>query len=304
MVEIRSYPFVRHLRADAVDHIQYFRKGNRVRSGRGLAFWFRPEGASIMEIPMDDRALPFLVKGQSADYQDMTVQGSVVWRVADPERLGERIDFTVDPTTGHRVAEPLDQVNGAVVDLARQFANAYLKRHGVRDLLEGGTAPLQAAIGSALLADETLAGMGLAIVGVAVADLRPSVELARALQAPTFESLQQQADEASFARRALAVEKERAIAENELGNRIELAARQQELIAREAENQHAEAEAEAAARLIGAEAQAARIRAVDQAKADMERERVAVYADLPPPVLMALAAREFDFGRRIRFDDF
>ena len=55
--------------------------------------------------------------------------------------------------------------------------------------------------------------MGLEVVTVRVADVSPSAELKRALQTPTFERLQQQADEATFERRALAVEKERAIAE-------------------------------------------------------------------------------------------
>lgn len=58
--------------------------------------------------------------------------------------------------------------------------------------------------------------MGLEIVPIRVAALAPNPELSRALQAPTFESLQQKADEATFSRRALAVDAERAIAENEL----------------------------------------------------------------------------------------
>jgi len=47
----------------------------------------------------------------------------------------------------------------------------------------------------------------------------------KAMEAPIRECIQQEADEAAFARRALAVEKERAIKENELKNQIELAKR-------------------------------------------------------------------------------
>ena len=116
------------------------------------------------------------------------------------------------------------------------------------------------------------------------------------------ESLQQQADEATFARRALAVDKERAITENELNNRIELAAREQDLIAREAANDMARAEAEAEALKVHAEAEAGRIRTVDQAAADMEQARMAVYRELPPAVLMGLAARDFA-GKLERIDN-
>src|SRR3546814_20711648 len=78
--------------------------------------------------------------------------------------------------------------------------------------------------------------IGLAIVAVRLNNLAPSSELERALQTPTFEALQQKADEAMFERRALAVDKERAIAENALGNKTDLERREKQLIAEEAGN--------------------------------------------------------------------
>lgn len=293
MAHISRYPFVRHIRADATSHIQYFKDGKRIRSGRGLSFWFLAQGASISEVPLDDRELPFLVKGQSSDYQDLTAQGAIVWRVDEPEKLGERVDFAIDLSSGLHTGLPIDQLNNVLSGLAGQVTAGYLKKLGVRAVLEQGAAPLQDVLLADLAKNPILAKMGLEIVGLNVADVSPSRELARALQAPTFESLQQQADEATFARRALAVEKERAIAENELGNRIELAARQQDLIAREDANARAEAEAKAAAMHISTDAEAARIRTLDQARVDMESARMDIYSDLPPTVLMAMAAQEF-----------
>lgn len=293
MVQIQTYPFIRQLRADASTYIQHFRKGRRVRSGRGLAFWFLPDGASISEMPMDDRELPFILKGQSSDYQDLTVQGTIVWRAENPEQLGERIDFAVDLKLGLHIGQPIDQINNFLIARVRQFTNAYLKQQRVRELLEAGAAPLQETVMNSFADDETMTNMGLALVGISIANIAPSSELERALQAPTFESLQQMADEAIFARRALAVEKERAIAENELRNKIELATRQKELIAREDENARSEAEARAAAMKIDADAKANRIRVVDQARADMKRAGMEVYAEMPPAVLLAMAAQEF-----------
>jgi hypothetical protein len=269
MVQIKNYALVRKLRADTSSHIQQFRKGRQIRSGRGLAFWFMPDGASISEVQMDDRELPFLLKGQSSDYQDLTVQGIIIWRVARPEILSERIDFTIDLANGQHRGQPIDQVNNVLVFLARQFANGYLKQQNVRDLLEGGVAPLQAAVADGFANDASLEGMGLELVNLSIADLASTSELTRALQTPTFESVQQQADEATFARRALAVEKERAIAENELGNKIELATRQKELIAREDANARSEAEALSAAMKIKATAKADQIRVIETANADM-----------------------------------
>lgn len=304
MAQIRRYPFARHIRTEASSHVQYFRRGTLKKSGRGLSFWFDPTRASIAEVPLADRELPFMVKTQSADYQDLAVQGTILWRVEDAERLADRVDFTLDLWTGEPQAKPEDHIRSILTGLAREFADSYLKGLGVRAVLEAGLAPLQAALNAGFAEDPTAADLGLTVFAVRVAALTPTSELARALQAPTFESLQQQADEATFARRALAVEKERAIAENELGNQVELAARRAELIAREDENARSEAEADAAARkiraeaeadakVIGAEAEATRIRAVEQAAAEGEKARMAAIAQLEAPALFALAARDF-----------
>jgi regulator of protease activity HflC (stomatin/prohibitin superfamily) len=293
MAQIQRFPMVRHLRADASSHIQQYRKGTLERSGRGLSFWFIPTGTSLSEIPMDDRSLPFLLKGQSADYQDLTVQGSIEWRALDAEKLGSRIDFTIDLASGQVVGKPIDQINNLLGSLGRRFIASYLNGNSVRAILEAGVEPLQTALRVGFQQDTSVTDMGIEIVGVGVDDVAPTSELARALQAPTFESLQQQADEATFSRRALAVEKERAIAENELSTKIELATQQKQLIAREDENARSQAEAMAASMKIDADAEADRIRTIDQAKADMEKERMSVYADLPPAVLFAMAAQEF-----------
>ena len=304
MAQIKQYPVLTQLRADASSYIQYFRKGQRVRAGRGLAFWFRPDGASITEVPLDDRQMPFILKGQSADFQELTVQGTVVWRVTAPEILGERIDFTIDLRRGLPIAKPVEQIDAVLVGLIRQFAYAYLQGQAVLDLLTAGIAPLQEAVAQALAEDPTLPDMGLQAISVNISNLAPTSELARALQTPTFESLQQQADEATFSRRALAVEKERAIAENELNNQIELAARRKDLIARETANTRSKREADAANRrmdaetqatmlTIQAEAEAQSIRAVELVKAETERARMDVFGDVSPAILLALAAREF-----------
>ena len=55
--------------------------------------------------------------------------------------------------------------------------------------------------------------------------LRPEPEVEKALRTPAREQIQQEADRSTYERRAVAVERERAIAENELQSQIELARR-------------------------------------------------------------------------------
>lgn len=293
MAEIRSYGLLRHLRSEASVHVTHYRRGRKRKAGRGRAFWFRPDGASIAEIPLDDRDMPFLFRGRSKDFQEVTAQGLITWRVADPEGLAERLDFMIDLKTGAYLAEPLDQVATLLTGLARQEALRYLAELPTGELLENGPTPVQACVERGLTSAERLTAMGIEAVSVRLADLAPSAELDRALQTPTFEALQQRADQATFERRALAVEKERAIAENELQNRIELARWERQLIDQEDENARNRATGEAEARQIAAAGEAERVRVVGQARAETEKARMEIYRDLPRDVLLALAAREF-----------
>src|SRR5207253_2862357 len=103
-------------------HVVRWKSGTAVVSGRGLSFWFLPLSTSISEVPVDDREVPFLVQVATADFQSVAVQGVVVWRVADPNRISERIDFSIDLVTGHHREQPLERISGLIVPLARQLA--------------------------------------------------------------------------------------------------------------------------------------------------------------------------------------
>ena len=162
----------------------------------------------------------------------------------------------------------------------------------MHELLDAGIEPLRARLAQGLVGIASLAALGLEIVAIRLAAIAPSTELERALQTPTFEALQQKADQAVFERRALAVEKERAIAENELNNKTELARRENDLIAQEAANARHRAEGNREAMQIAADGEAARIRTIEQARAEMEEMRIAIYRDLSNHVLLGLAARE------------
>jgi regulator of protease activity HflC (stomatin/prohibitin superfamily) len=292
MASIKNLGFLAQLRSDASNHIIRYRKGKIRQSGRGLVFWFVPETASIAELPMDDREMAVFVKGRSQDFQAVAIQGTLTWHVVDPELLATRVDFSLGLGTGTYKSEPIQRIETRLGGLVNQAALQYLAQAPVRALLDAGPEPLRNQLESVLAADPALGEIGIAVTAVRLTNLAPSSELERALQTPTFEALQQKADQATFERRALAVEKERAIAENELANKTELARREMLLITQEAENARNRATGHADAQQVEAAAEAERIRTVESAKAEAEQARMTIYRDLPPAVMLGLAARE------------
>jgi regulator of protease activity HflC (stomatin/prohibitin superfamily) len=314
MADVTRRFFLRHLRGAPTSWVRHHVRGAVRHEGIGQSFWYRPLTAVLSEVPVDDRELPLLFHARTSDFADVTVQATVTYRISAPATAAERLDFSVDPERGEWRGQPLDQVATLLAELAQQPALDRLARLPLTEALTAGLAPVREAVSGALSSDPRLTETGVSVVSARVVAIRPEPDLERALQTPTREAVQHDADRATYARRASAVEQERAIAENELQNKIELARREQQLVEQHGANTRRQAELDAEAALVAAQSQAerARVSAASEAEADRvraeakaagvravglaegaaEAARLAAYRDLPPAVLQALALKE------------
>ncbi|MFI6638345.1 SPFH domain-containing protein [Streptomyces sp. NPDC050504] len=291
----------RHLRSAPTAHIRHHRRGRLAHDGPGLSFWYRSLTAALSEIPVNDRELTMAFPARTADFQDVSVQSTVTYRISDPAVAAERIDFSVDPDTGAWRGAPLEQLATLLTETAQQHALDTLARTPLSKTLVDGVATVRERIAAGLAAEPRLPATGIEVVAVRVMAIRPEPEVERALRTPARELVQQEADRATYERRAVAVERERAIAENELASKIELARREEQLVDQRGTNARRAAEESAAADAVHAEAEAARKVRIARAEAQAARElgeaqasaRAAwlrVHAETDTATLHALAA--------------
>ena len=278
MADIHPYPFLRHLRGAPTSYIRHTLNGRVLHEGVAQSFWFRPLSAVLSEVPVDDRELPLMFHARTADYQDVVVQATVTYRIAEPPRAAERIDFGVDPRSGQWRSTPLEQLGSLLTELAQQHALELLARLQLAEALVEAPARLRERIESGLTTDERLAAIGIAVVAVRVGPIRPETDLEKALGTPARELVQQEADRATFERRALAVESERAIAENELHNQIELAKREQELIAQRGPERAAPSRRRGRRLARRGRGASRSVRVIGDAEGEAEQARLAAYA--------------------------
>ncbi|HCU94468.1 MAG TPA: hypothetical protein DHU96_17815 [Actinobacteria bacterium] len=303
MADIVRAGFLRHLRGTPTAHVQYLRRGKVVRQGTGLSFWFRPLAAVLSEVPVNDRELPLLFHARTSDFQDVTVQASVTYRFADPALAASRVDFSISPGTGQWSATPLEQIGGLLTETAQQHSLALLAGTSLADALSSGAIAVREQAAAGLAADRRLADTGIEVIAVRVVAIRPEPEMEKALRTPARELVQQEADRATYERRALAVERERVIGENEMHSQIELARLEEQLVIQRGANARRQVQEAAAASQTETEAQAAReqrlgdaraytTRAVGEATGAAETARLSAYRDLPEAVLLGLALKE------------
>lgn len=314
MPQINKYPVFSHLRAGPNEHVLCYARGRVVQSGVGVSFWFRPLTASISMVPVQDLETTYILRERTADMQEVAVQCTITFRVTDAARAAMRYNFSISTKTGLWVEKPLERLENAWSLRARDPSRAYISQVSLTEAVTSGPLAIRERLLAALKGDAEIEQAGLTLVTLTVNSIAPAPEVQRALETPTREAIQQRADAAVFERRALAVEKERAIKENELLTQIELERKQEDLIKRQGANKLLEeqsgaevekarvlaesergqlaAHAYAAHTRIRAEgdAQARTILASGEAKGD--QERISVYQSASPDALRALVIRE------------
>lgn len=209
---------IRYLKASPTQFVQQYSGGRLRREGPGLSFWYFAPTSTLVVVPLASADTPFVFHESTADFQTVTLQGQVGWRVADPRRAAALLDFSLDARGGY-VSEDADLLPQRLVQSVQVLAKAIVQDMKLREAL-GATDALQARLFEGLRTAPAVSMLGVEILSFSLLEVKAQPEMARALEAEAREELQRRADEAVYARRNAAVEQERVIRENELNTEI------------------------------------------------------------------------------------
>ncbi|MCB1244922.1 MAG: SPFH domain-containing protein [Verrucomicrobiales bacterium] len=210
---------IRFIKIPPTSHVIQYSGGKIVREGAGISFFYYSPTTSLVLVPMESTEEPFIFEEQTADYQSVSLQGQVTFRIAEPQKLAALMNFTLDPGGQRYVSEDPEKLPQRVIHLVHVLARAEIEKLPLRQALRASEA-LVRAIRTQLATLPELTALGLEVLGLSLLAIKPTPETARALEAETRELLLKGADEAIFMRRNAAVEQERAIKENELNTEI------------------------------------------------------------------------------------
>ena len=210
---------IRFVKAQPNVYFLQYRKGRVVREGEGLSFFYYAPISSLVAIPLASVDVPFIFNEVAADFQEVTVQGQVAYRVAEPKRIARLMDFTLAANAADYASEDPERLPQRVINEVRVLMRGELQRMPLRDAL-ASSEKLVSAVRERLARSELLVGLGIEILTLSVLAIKPNPETARALEAKIREQILLEADEAIYTRRNAAVEQERAIKENELNTEI------------------------------------------------------------------------------------
>jgi len=207
------------IKVEPTDYVLMYKGGKVVREGVGLSFFYFAPTSSLVRIPMASTDVPFIFKEVTSDFQEVTVQGQLTFRVADARKLSRLMDFSLAPNGRDYLSEDPRKLPQRLINHAQVLTRVSLKGVPLRKAL-GSTEGLVEALRKGMREAETTVSLGVEVLDLSILAIKPTPETARALEAEAREQILREADEAVYARRNSAVEQERAIKENELNTEI------------------------------------------------------------------------------------
>ena len=242
-------------------YVLQYKHGRITRQGAGLSFIYYAPTSTIILIQMASADVPFVFQESTADFQSVTIQGQLTYRVADPTRLAALLDFSVD-RHGRYYSDDPRKLPERLIHTLQSLTRAITQRLELKDALVSSDSIVAEALAK-LRESDAVSALGVEILSLSILGIQPTPETGRALEAEAREELQRRADEAIYARRNAAVEQERLIKESELNTEIaveekkrqiretqmagEIAVEEQrsQLIDRRVENEHKDADSRA-----------------------------------------------------------
>jgi hypothetical protein len=279
---------IRYYKAAPTTYVLQYAGGKVKREGTGLSFFYFAPQTTLVAVPVGSTDVPFIFHETTADFQTVTVQGHLTYRVANARQLAGLLDFSLS-RSGEYVSEDPQKVPLRITHAAQGAMRAEVQGRPLRSVLLEADA-IGVRVQSVLAGSPALQALGVELLGFTVLAIKPVPETSKALEAEARERLLREADDAIYSRRNNAVEQERTIRENELNTEVAVQAKQRQI--EETRLAGHIALEEQRRQLVATEAANSKTRTDAQAYA--VKATLEPLAALDPKALQVLAARNVD----------
>ena len=209
----------RFIKVQPTDYVLQYRNGTLVQEGTGLSFFYFSPTASLIRIPIGSMDAPFIFREITSDFQEISLQGQITYRIFEPNKLSQLMNFTLTANGKDYTSEDPQKLPQRLINHTQVLTSSSLKNMPLKKVLMSSES-LVSKVKHALKNAELIQSLGIEILDLSITAATPTPEMTRALEAEAREQILLQADEAVYIRRNAAVEQERIIKENELNTEI------------------------------------------------------------------------------------
>jgi regulator of protease activity HflC (stomatin/prohibitin superfamily) len=169
----------RFIKVDPTEYIIQYRKGQVVKEGLGLSFFYFAPNTSLVSVPLASHDEGFMFQLITGDFQQVTVQGQVSFRVQDAKRTAALLNFSLSPDGKTYRSDDPQQLTQRVIRAVEVLSAEVIKSAPLRSALLAADA-LAKRVTQGLAQHPEIRSLGLEILGVAVLAIKPTPETAKA----------------------------------------------------------------------------------------------------------------------------
>ncbi len=201
------------------EYVLVYRNGKVVREGAGISFYYYAPTTSIVVVPVGSVDAPFIFEEVTSDFQTVTVQGQITFRIIDRRKIAGLLNYTLDVRGHGYVSEDPKKLPQRVINIVKVLTKKTLEGLQLKDAIKSSET-LAKGILEEIRQNEEINLLGIEILGLTILAILPNKETARALEAQAREQILKKADEAIYERRNASIEQERRVKENEFNTEI------------------------------------------------------------------------------------
>lgn len=210
------------------DYVLKYNNGKIVKEGAGLSFFYYVPTTSIVLIPISSSEAPFMFEELTSDFQTITIQGHITYRIVDQKKIAELLNYTLDVSGKKYVSDDPQKLSQRIINIVRVQIKKQLDGMTLSKALISNESIVQNIINE-MKKNQEIASLGIEILGLSILAILPNKETARALEAQTREQVLKKADEAIYERRNSSILQERKVKENELNTEIAVENKKREI---------------------------------------------------------------------------
>lgn len=210
------------------EYILKYKNGRVIKEGSGISFIYHVPTTSIVAIPLGSVEVPFIFEEYTSDFQTVTIQGQVTYRIVDQKKIAQLLNYTLDIRGKSYISDDPEKLSQRIINTVKVQAKLHLASLQLKEAVKASER-MALDICAEIAGNKEINSLGVEILGLSILAILPNKETQRALEAQAREEILRKADEAIYQRRNSSIEQERKIKENELNTEIAVESKKKQI---------------------------------------------------------------------------
>ncbi len=169
---------ISYIKVDPTTYVLHYSDGKIKREGTGLAFFYSAPRSSIVAVPVGSADVPFIFNEATADFQAVTIQGQLTYRVTDPQKVSSLLNFALAPNHKSCISDDPAKLSQRIINPVQVLTRAQVQRLPLRSALTSSEAIVESVMAAAQ-GSEALMALGIQLLAFSILRVRPTPEMAK-----------------------------------------------------------------------------------------------------------------------------